>query len=108
MRNVKISVLLLVVFMGFLTIALAQEPDQAKTAMMGKVTKKGKMRKCDVGYAMMKEMMLKRQLVATRDGGVIVMTGNKLIKFDKNLNLIKEVELEIDFETIHKMMGRIE
>jgi len=107
MRGVKISVMLLAVFVGFSTIALAQEPGQAKAAMMGQVMEKGKMKKFDSGCAMMKEMMLKRQLVVTEDGGVVVMTGNKLIKFDKDLNLIKEVTLEIDFEAMHKMMEKM-
>lgn len=34
-----------------------------------------------------------RQVVATTDGGVVVLTGNKLSKFDKNLNLVKQIEL---------------
>ena len=36
----------------------------------------------------------KPTLVATPDGGVIVLFGSKLSKFDGQLNLIKEVELK--------------
>jgi hypothetical protein len=41
-------------------------------------------------------MMMNKSMVATSDGGVIVMAGNKLLKYDKDLNLQKEVELKID------------
>lgn len=38
-------------------------------------------------------MMGKAQMVATDEGGVIVLSGNKLIKYDADLNLVKEVEV---------------
>jgi hypothetical protein len=38
-------------------------------------------------------MMGKAQMVATGEGGVIVLIGNKLIKYDANLDLVKEVEV---------------
>ena len=33
-------------------------------------------------------------VVATSDGGVVVLTGGKLTKYDNGLNLIKEVEIK--------------
>jgi hypothetical protein len=33
-------------------------------------------------------------IVATSDGGIVVLTGNKLTKYDKNLNVVKEAELK--------------
>ena len=33
-------------------------------------------------------------LVATTDGGVVVLCGKHLVKFDKNLKVVKEVEME--------------
>ena len=42
------------------------------------------------------------QLVATTDGGVIVMVGNRLLKYDTNLNLIKETEIKVK-ENMQKM-----
>ena len=39
-----------------------------------------------------------KQMVATSDGGVIVMAGHKLFKYDKDLNLVKEVELKTRVE----------
>ena len=49
-------------------------------------------------------MMMNKSMVATADGGVIVMAGNKLLKYDKDLNLQKEVELKIDPAAMKAMM----
>ena len=35
-------------------------------------------------------------MVASNDGGVIVLSGNKLYKYDKNLNLVKEAEIKTE------------
>jgi hypothetical protein len=35
------------------------------------------------------------QMVATDEGGVIVLSGNKLAKYDADLNLVKEVEVKM-------------
>jgi len=43
------------------------------------------------------------KMIATQDGGVIVMASGKLYKYDKDLNLKKEIEIPIDFEHIKKM-----
>lgn len=40
-------------------------------------------------------MMGKAQMVATDEGGVIVLMGNKLTKYDADLNLVKEVEVKM-------------
>ncbi len=37
-------------------------------------------------------MMGKAQMVATEEGGVIVLAGSKLMKYDADLNLVKEAE----------------
>ena len=47
-------------------------------------------------------MMMAKQMVATGDGGIIVLTGNKLLKYDKDLNLIKEVEIKMDMKMMRK------
>ena len=49
-------------------------------------------------------MMMKKEMISSSDGGVIVLSGNKLLKYDKNLELVKEVEIEMDFEGMQKMM----
>ena len=47
--------------------------------------------------------MMNKQMISTSDG-LIVMTGNKLLKYDKDLILIKEVEIPMDTRCMEKMM----
>lgn len=54
------------------------------------------------GMMMMGGMM--GRAVVPVDGGVVVMVGNKLQKYDKDLKLVKEVELKIDMQGMQKMM----
>jgi len=49
-------------------------------------------------------MMMKKEMISSSDGGVIILSGNKLLKYDKNLELVKEVEIKMDFEGMQKMM----
>jgi len=48
--------------------------------------------------------MMQKEMIATEDGGVVVLVGNKLIKYDKNLNVVKEAEIKIDTEGMMKKM----
>ncbi len=55
-------------------------------------------------------MMGKTQMVATDEGGVIVLAGNKLMKYDADLNLVKEVEVKMPMPMGGKqcpMMGKM-
>lgn len=79
-------------------------PMEHKGMMMGH----GKHGKSKMGMppqmmGMMKGMMAK-SMVATSDGGVAVMAGNKLMKFDKDLNLVREVEIKVDMAAMQKEM----
>ncbi len=42
----------------------------------------------------MRPKMGAKNMVATSDGGVVIMVGGKIIKYDKDLNLVKEVEFK--------------
>ena len=44
---------------------------------------------------MCRSMMGKAQMVATDEGGVIVLAGQKLMKYDADLNLVKEAEIKM-------------
>ena len=57
------------------------------------------------GMGMMCPMMKmgEPQMVSVGDG-VVILIGNKLIKYDKNLNVVKEVEIKVDMEAMKKMM----
>ncbi|MBM3251888.1 MAG: hypothetical protein FJZ11_03805, partial [Candidatus Omnitrophica bacterium] len=57
---------------------------------------------------MMKKKMMDNSMVATTDGGVVVMVGNKLYKYDKNLNLIKETEIKMECPMMQEKMLHME
>ncbi|MBD3345865.1 MAG: hypothetical protein GF401_12450 [Chitinivibrionales bacterium] len=64
---------------------------------------------CPMGPGMGMGMMMPR-VVATMDNAIFILMGNKLIKYDSNLNKKKEVILEVDekdmqamFENMQKM-----
>ncbi|MFH1045557.1 MAG: hypothetical protein V1727_01155 [Candidatus Omnitrophota bacterium] len=44
----------------------------------------------------MMERMQPKSMVATGDGGIVVLSGNSLLKYDQDLNLIKEVKIKSD------------
>jgi hypothetical protein len=47
----------------------------------------------DMTGAMMKAHPSARQAVATSDGGVVIISGDSVVKYDKNLKLVNEVVL---------------
>ena len=64
----------------------------------------GKCMMCGMMQNMPMGNMMGRNMSATSDGGVVVMIRNKLYKYDKDLNLVKEVELPLDMDHMKKMM----
>lgn len=118
--NIALGVVLV---MGVALISFAEEPKETKGRAMGKEMMKGEkmgcegmmakakmmgyekmMRGCCSMHGMMMKSMMERTIVATSDGGVVVAIGNKLFKYDKNLELKKETEIKIDGEAMGKMM----
>jgi hypothetical protein len=78
---------------------------EGKGGMMGMMGGKGMMGMMGMMHGMMGSMM--RTAVATSDGGVVVLNGTKLVKFDKNLNVVKETELKPDTEGMKSMMDQM-
>ncbi len=73
----------------------------------------GKKHKDDKDWAAQHSAMMKMampyELVASGDGGVIVLAGTKLYKYDANLNLVKEQAVPVDMGGMKKecpMMSR--
>jgi hypothetical protein len=64
------------------------------------------MRMCDT-HRMLAESMGRRALVSTSDGGVIAMIGSRLMKYDKDLNLVKEADMKLDYASIEQQMQRL-
>ena len=108
----NLAVLLGVVLIcAAVSTALAQEGKEGMMSggMKGKMMKGGgmmgrggMMQMCPMHKMM--ESMAVPTLVATKDGGVVVMLGGKLYKYDRNLNLKHEVELKIGMADMQKMM----
>ena len=88
MKKVVFLVVLAVLFAGVPVVSSAQESEKPEGPMMGKMMK-GDMRH---KFGMME--MMRNNMVATNDGGVVVMLGHKLLKYDEKLNLVSEVEVE--------------
>lgn len=57
-----------------------------------------------MGMHMMMKMILEKSVVATEDGGIVVVAGNKITKYDKDLNVVKEAEIKMDIEAMQKNM----
>jgi len=69
--------------------------------MKGHMSKKGMEGKSGM---MMGGMMQKKQVVPTKDGGVVVVIGNKLYKYNKKLEKIGETTVEMSEEDMEKRM----
>lgn len=100
-----VTAVLVLTVSGLARAQMNKEMGMMKGDMMGKGMMDGKMMdgKMMGMHGMMMKMM-DRSVVATSDGGIVIVTGNKVTKFDKDLNLVKEVELKMDMEGMQKMM----
>ncbi|MBE0536175.1 MAG: hypothetical protein IH624_10950 [Phycisphaerae bacterium] len=66
----------------------------------------GAMGMCPMHGGMMRSMM-DRKVLPTEDGGVIVMIGCQLFKYDANLNLVGQTQVEVDLDAMQKKMQEI-
>lgn len=101
------AVLMLVILLAGVSLVYAAEKKDSKMekgmmgkGMMGGGMMDGKM----MGMHGMMMKMMERSVVATSDGGVVVLMGNTLTKYDKDLNVVKEVELKMDMKAMHEKM----
>ena len=106
MRNTVTALMVVLLAVGITYFAFAAEQS---SAMAGKhdeskeMMHKGKMHEgmmhkemmpmCPM-HTMMCERMMEAEAVAMPDGDVVVIAAGKLYKYDKDFNLIKEVELK--------------
>ncbi len=84
-----ISLIAVVVFLGTAGSVLANEGKDM--GMMGA----GMMKSDMMGKHGMMMKMMERSVVTTSDGGIVIVSANKISKYDKNLNLVKEVEIKM-------------
>ena len=111
MRKVKLVALVVISIMFCSVLAFAQSPDEKNQPVVEEKTPAKQIDKGQMGGMIMQMMgAMQKQMVATNDGGIIVLTGNKLLKYDKDLNLVKEtevktgVELKMDAGSMQDMM----
>lgn len=105
------------ILVSVLAVSFAQQSGEAEgmlskmgkdvpTAYQGMMGKEHMMSMCPMHHMMMGSMMSKT-IVPTEDNGVIVLAGEKLMKFDKDLNLVKEAQVPIDTEAIQSKMTQM-
>ena len=56
---------------------------------------------------MVMQAMKERSIVATSEGGMVVIIGNQMVKYDKDLNVVKEAELKIDLDKLRQNMMKM-
>lgn len=83
--------------------AWAQKPGMGKGMMGGKMGMHMMADSCPMESMLMHGMM-GRSMIASGDGGVIILIANRLYKYDKNLVLKKETEIKIDTAAIRASM----
>ncbi|MCE5187353.1 MAG: hypothetical protein LLF76_14635 [Planctomycetaceae bacterium] len=50
------------------------------------------------------QSILSTQLIATPDGGALLMAGGKLYKYDQNLTLVGQADLQVDIQQIQSKL----
>lgn len=50
------------------------------------------------------QQIFQSQLVPLADGGVLLLTAGKMYKYDQNLNLVAETEVQIDYNQIRTQL----
>ncbi len=93
-----------------LTFSLAQQGGSAPNNGMGQdgIRHGGMMDSSAMCGMMMMHFMKPSAAFSTQDGGFIVIMGNKIMKFDRNADLKKEVEIKVDTTAMRKMMSQMQ
>jgi hypothetical protein len=100
MKKITGIAVLAVLMMCFAVASYAQDTEKTGNPMMGKGMAMDKpMQGCMMQRCPMMGMK-NAAIVTIGEGNVIVLMGNKLLKYDKNLELKKEVEIQGGIDTI--------
>ncbi|MCF8112713.1 MAG: hypothetical protein K9K21_02545 [Desulfotignum sp.] len=114
MRKSTIVAIVTAFILTSVSICFAQESDDQTgkmgTMMSGKsrMGRQGMSGQDMMGRDHMGRGMMRISMVATQDGGVVVMIGNRLYKYDQNLSLKKETEISVDYEGLKGMMMKMQ
>ena len=118
MNKASLSTLVVVFLLSAVPFSFAQEPkvidntirknpeskakimDFRREPVMSEKTAAAPKKSCP-----MCSMLMTQSMEVAPDGSVIVMVGNKLYKYNSNLELQKEVEIKIDREALSELMA---
>lgn len=97
----------MVLFAAGVAVSYAQNKPETPVAVAPAMEHKGCAARSDKGMMDFPAMSraVASSIVATSDGGVVVLVGNKIVKYDKNLNLVKEVTVEAAVQLMSQGMG---
>lgn len=97
MKALRFSVAIMVLCLVISGFSFAQDSKDKddKMTMAGPMMENPMMQGGPGDFPMM-DMMPIGDMVATADGGVAILIGNSLIKYDSNLRLVKEIKIEVD------------
>lgn len=93
-------------------VAFAQQDGNMPGRRGGMMGRRGMMdgrmrpwRMCEM-HRMMGRSMMEERFVPTSDGGVAILAGHKLVKYDSGLNVVKEVEVKVDYDAMEQQMRK--
>ncbi len=106
MKKATVMVTVLTALVGISVASLSFAEDamgkDGKGMMMGKKCMMGK----GMTGCMMTKGMMDKTVTPTSDGGVVVLAGNQLFKYDKGLTLVNKADVPVDMGMMQKdMMG---
>ncbi|HBG26958.1 MAG: hypothetical protein A2Y10_12285 [Planctomycetes bacterium GWF2_41_51] len=100
MKNLNllaVVILLSVLYLVFAQERIPHDMNASETPdCVGGNTLAGRMANYCPFRVAMAESELQNQIVTNTDGGIIVLAGSRLLKYDRDLNLLRKVELDVD------------
>jgi hypothetical protein len=92
-----------------LTVSFAQQGKGPNNGMGQDGMRHGGMMDSSAMCGMMMMHFMKPSVAfSTLDGGFVVIMGNKILKYDKNVDLKKEVEIKVDTTAMRQMMNQMQ
>lgn len=94
------ATILLTVFVSYIVFAQERIPHDANSdaeipLCVGNNTIVGRLADYCPLRLVMAESELQNQITTNEDGGIIVLAGSRLLKYDKDLNLLRKVDLDV-------------
>jgi hypothetical protein len=100
---IAVAVIALAVIGSYAMFAQAQPPGRGMMQGRGMMDNGMMCPMCP----MMAGAMMQKALVATEDGGVVVLMGDRLVKFDAQLKQVQEAEIPFDMERMQQKIQQM-